>query len=286
LTIVLTGAGAAVGRAQVPVPEVSHASLESAPCPAASPLATCPYCRNWNGAVNPDCPEHGAAAAGGSPRLLPQASGAAAAAGGPPINESWLEHPISAGIFIGVANGSMLIDDWVGQQEGMFGGVRVGYDFGERVGAELRYGFGAVQLFDSAQAIAAKYPNGEPALADAKSRYCDLDLLDASVLVYPWGDTPWRPYLLTGIGLAQIRFSDVLGNRYSTTTADIPLGVGLKFHCTESAALRLEVNDTIIFGNGSGFNSVHELSVTGGLEFRFGGSHRAYWPWSPESSSW
>jgi opacity protein-like surface antigen len=197
-----------------------------------------------------------------------------------------LERPVSVGIFIGVLNGSMLIDDWVGQQQGMVGGLRLGYDFNARIGGELRYAFGAVKLFDSERAIAAEQSNGASGADLEQSRYSDRDLVDVSALIYPWGDTPWRPYLLTGMGLAQVRFSDLFGNRYSTTTAEIPLGVGLKFHCTESTALRFEVNDTIIFSNACGFNTLHDLSVTGGLEFRFGGSRRAYWPWNTTPSNW
>jgi hypothetical protein len=85
--------------------------------------------------------------------------------------------------------------------------------------------------------------------------------------------------------LAQIRFTDIMDERWSKTVPDIPLGVGLKFHVSELAALRLELNDTIIFGNGA-FNTLHDVSVTGGLELRFGGSRRVYWPWTPAMGSW
>ena len=70
------------------------------------------------------------------------------------------------------------------------------------------------------------------------------------------------------------------------TVPEIPLGLGIKFHMSQGAALRLEFNDTFIFSGGSGFNSVQDLSITGGLEFRFGGGRRSYWPWNPAPSSW
>ena len=278
--LVAIGGLSAVGRGQVPAPELPVPAEHK---PDAATLAACPYCRNWGGSVNPDCPVHGTVPAGVSPQLMPQAPQGSSAPNEPPINESWLDRPVSAGVFVGVVNGSPLIDDWVGQQQGITGGLRLGYDFNEHWGTELRYAFGAIKLYDSERAMAVA-PNSD--VNPYETRYSDLDLVDASLVFYPWGDTRWRPYFLTGIGLTQLRFQDILGVRYSVTVPDIPLGVGLKFHVSEAAALRVELNDTIIFSGGSGFNAVQDLSLTGGLEFRFGGSRRSYWPWNPAPSNW
>ena len=127
--------------------------------------------------------------------------------------------------------------------------MRLGYDFNEHWGTELRYAFGAIKLYDSERAMAVA-PNSD--VNPYETRYSDLDLVDASLVFYPWGDTRWRPYFLTGIGLTQLRFQDILGVRYSVTVPDIPLGVGLKFHVSEAAALRVELNDTIVFSGGLG----------------------------------
>ena len=209
----------------------------------------------------------------------------------PPVVESWLAKPLSAGVFIGALQGSPLMDDWAGQTQGMLAGLRLGCDFGEQFGAEFRYAFGSTEVYDTSRALSARTlldPSiNVPGhgLEYHQNRHCDLDLLDFSLLWYPTGDTRCRWYFLTGIGLTQIRFTDVLDNRWSKTVPDVPIGVGLKYRCTEFAALRVELTDTIIFGNGA-FNNLHDVSLTGGIEVRFGGAKRAYWPWVPTYDGW
>jgi hypothetical protein len=205
----------------------------------------------------------------------------------PPVNYSWLKCPLNAGVFVGMLNGGPLIDDWLGQQQGIFGGLRLGYDMGERWGAEVRYAFGSVKLVDSARAYQTQQQiYGNQTIPTDISRFSDRDLLDGSILFYFTGDTRLRPYCSIGLGLTQIRFNDIFQNRTSATVPDVPLGIGLKYLCSDATALRFEVNDTIIFGGQMGFNNVHDLSLTGGVEFRFGGRRRSYWPWIPAQSGW
>ena len=45
--------------------------------------------------------------------------------------------------------------------------------------------------------------------------------------------------------------------------------------------MRLECCDDVIFAGNAGFNTSNDVSLTGSLEIRFGGSRKNYWPWNP-----
>jgi len=201
----------------------------------------------------------------------------------PPQEQRWLAHPWSVGLFAGWLNGSTLIDDWTNQGNGMLAGLRLGCDIDDYWGVELRYAFGSCSISDSDRAVAAS------GIADyalvSTGRSADYSLLDATFLVYPWGEHRWRPYVMMGIGMAEVHFADIL-QAHSASVAGVPLAVGVKYRCSDRWALRLEACDDLIFSGQSGFNNLNDFSVTGGLEFRFGGSHRSYWPWNPSHSYW
>ena len=201
--------------------------------------------------------------------------------------ESWLQRPLSAGWFMGVLHGSRLVDDWVGQREGFFAGYRLGRDFNHSWGAEMRFAFGSVGLFDSQAARRqAETIHGE----QWNQRYdqrrdCQVFLWDVDLLYYPWGDAVWRPYLSVGLGTAEVRFEDRLARRWNKTLLAMPLAIGLKRRCSDCVAVRLEVADNIAFAGG-GINTLNNISLTGAVEIRFGGSRRAYWPWNPGRHYW
>jgi len=230
-------------------------------------------------ASTPECPpesDQGACPAGPRRRRLrdfiqdPNRAGAF---------QSWLYRPMSLGIFLGGLGGVTLVDDWVDQDTTVIGGVRLGWDFDDYWGAEARYAVAAPELNDSDLAIQASPQYSNP-------RHSTHMLLDASILYYPWGDTRWRPYVLFGVGMGQVGFNDRLGVQYSSSAFSMPVGLGVKYQHTDRLALRLEFNDTVVFAGGSGMNTVNDFSITGGLELRFGGSRRSYWPWNPGASVW
>lgn len=215
--------------------------------------------------------------------------------GHPLQRESWLYRPFSAGWFMGMVQGSPLIDDWVGQQRGFFAGYRLGWDSTYYWGAEMRFAFGSVPLYDSPRARRAQrdadtqagYAEDDPWRQRFEQRRdADLFQWDLDLLYYPWGDSQWRPYLMVGLGTARIGFMDRLSQRYDKVVFAVPLAVGLKYRCSDWLALRFECADNIAFAGGSGLSTLHNLSVTGGVEVRFGGSRRAYWPWNPGRYYW
>jgi opacity protein-like surface antigen len=210
-----------------------------------------------------------------------------------PENASWLARPVSIGLFVGMLTGSPLIDDWVGQSTGYLGGIRFGYDFDEYFGTEFRAGLGSTPLYDSARAQATLNEvftaDGVPANSPQRQllqRNSDRSVYDISLLYYYCGDRRLRPYFLAGIGFAQLRFSDILGNGYSNSMYGIPLALGLKYHVDDRMALRFEVGDDILFAGGMGMNVLHDVTVSAGLELRFGGHPKSYWPWNPGANFW
>ena len=64
-----------------------------------------------------------------------------------------------------------------------------------------------------------------------------------------------------------------------------PLAMGLKYRWNDYFAWRLEFSDDIAY-SWNPHNALHSLSVTLGLELRFGGTRKAYWPWNPGTSYW
>ena len=215
--------------------------------------------------------------------------------GRPLLRESWRYRPFSAGWFMGGAVGSTLIDDWVGQKGGYIGGYRFGWDFHHYWGCEIRLAGAYLEVYDSQRA-----KDAQKAADDAKGldpddpfrrrfdvrRDSDLPIIcDVEFLYYPWGDAAWRPYLLAGLGYAQIDFIDRLSEHWHAGALGIPLGAGVKYRWNEWLAIRVEFTDNILIPS-KGINPLHELSLTAGVEIRFGGTRTAYWPWNPGLHYW
>jgi len=215
--------------------------------------------------------------------------------GHPLLTESWLYRPFSAGWFMGMVQGSPLIDDWLGEKQGYFGGYRFGWDTSYYWGAEMRFAFGTAELYDTQRAIAAQIAADDAAGLAAddpwrdrfnQRRDADFFYWDIDLLYYPWGDAQWRPYFLVGLGSAHFRFLDRLSHFYDKTVFALPIAMGVKYRCNPWLALRLELSDNMAFGGSSGFNVVHNVSLNAGMEVRFGGTRKAYWPWNPGRHYW
>jgi hypothetical protein len=205
----------------------------------------------------------------------------------PARHESWLFRPFSVTWFVGGLWGSEMVYDWVAGDRGILGGVRVGYDLDHYWGTEVRFAFGSVGLVDSRRAIeAAVFPVTNPLYYyGATHREATMFLCDINVLFYPWGDNPWRPYVLVGLGSSFLSFTDRLATPYSVNQLELPIGIGLKYRIAHSLALRLECTDNLALSN-SGVQTLHQFSLVGAAEFRFGGSRKTYWPWNPGRSVW
>jgi opacity protein-like surface antigen len=209
--------------------------------------------------------------------------------GAPAMRETpwanWSECPISVGAFAGAMNGGPLLSDWVGTTTGFDDGWRVGWDVTPSWGAEMRFAFASLALYDSYRAdqalIAQDNASGLAADDPERSRFdhrnAEMFQWDVDVLYYPWRETRLRPYVLAGIGLTDVNFSDRLGEGYHVTCLSLPLGIGVKYLCDDNMALRLDLMDDIAMSN-QHLQTQNNLSLTAGLELRFGGSRKIYWP--------
>ena len=189
--------------------------------------------------------------------------------GQPLTTTSWLNRPYSVGWMVGAVVGPPL-GHGVDQQGGFFGGYRFGWDYDYYWGVEARIAGAEIALSERGlgnQTLTAGY-----------------FLFDANLLYYPWGDCAWRPYTSFGLGLANINFYDRRGHRYDPDMLGMPIGVGLKYYWTPRFIFRADIVDNLAFG--SQINVVSNFSFTGGIEVRFGGPRRSYWPWNTGRSIW
>jgi hypothetical protein len=188
--------------------------------------------------------------------------------GEPLLGASWLNRPYYLGFFLGALHGDTLIPGEINQSIGFFGGVRLGWDYDTYWGLETRVGFSELGLdFIDESSV------------DGLST--DVVVWDASLVYYPWGDSRWRPYLSLGLGLVDYDFLDELGLRHSDAVVGLPWGVGLKYRQSDWITMRFDLLDNVAFGGKAGFETMNNLSLTGGLEFRFGGTRKSYFPWNP-----
>lgn len=181
--------------------------------------------------------------------------------GQPLVGTSWRNRPFHADLFAGAILLNNLIPGEVEQAGAFFDGLRLGYDFDHYWGTEVRLGFAEGTV---------TYPAD-----DSFSGKSQVVLLDYNVQFYPWGDATWRPYATFGLGAAVFQYDDVLGRTRDQTQISMPFGLGLKYFLHRRFSLRLELLDNIAIG-GSDADSSHNLSITGGVEYRFGAQRPSY----------
>jgi hypothetical protein len=188
--------------------------------------------------------------------------------GEPLVGASWLNRPYYAGFLFGAWYGDTLIPGEVNQGIGFFYGARLGWDYDEYWGTELRLAFSEVGL---------EFLD-EPSVDGLAS---DVLVWDLNLVYYPWGDARWRPFVGAGVGLVDFDFLTATGIRRSEAVFGIPLMAGLKYRQSDWITMRLDVTDNFAFGGRAGFETMNNLSLAGGLEFRFGGTRKSYFPWNP-----
>jgi len=91
--------------------------------------------------------------------------------------------------------------------------------------------------------------------------------------------------LQRGIGATEIDFPTDGGHRRNEELWTFPVGFGLKYPIRRWLAARAEFADQLALGN-NGVATQHDLTLTFGLEWRFGARQRSYWPWNPSRHIW
>ncbi len=187
---------------------------------------------------------------------------------------SWMNRPFHIDWFAG----PILMDDIrhgsLAGANTTLAGLRLGRDIDYYWGLEARYGNGDSDLVFLSPS--------EDGLSPGQASY---SVADVSVLYYPWGDSKVRPYGILGIGMSEIDFRDQDNVRTDVTQLAIPWGVGVKLLEWPGASVRLEILDNWSFSSDA-VSEMHNWSFTAGMEFRYGGKRRLYWPWRSSYVGW
>jgi len=181
---------------------------------------------------------------------------------GEPLNgTSWRNRPLHADVFFGGLFADDFVAGEVSQGAGEFAGVRIGADFDHFWGVDFRYALADLPLSDRATGHSR---------GSSHNQFYDLQLVH-----YPWGDSRWRPFFAIGLGLAKIE-SEIA----TESLVQIPLGLGLKYFWYPWLALRFDAYTNLTIP-GHHIESVYHGSFTIGLEWRFGGRRKSYFPYHP-----
>jgi len=198
-------------------------------------------------------------------------SGRNAGLGVPLVGTSWLNRPYYFGADIGTVWLTRPVNDRMTEDVDTFGDVFGGCDWDYYWGTELAVHRATPELI-----------NEQARDADRGDRMMEWT---ACLMYYPWGDSTFRPYWRCGIGATDIDFPTDGGHRRNEELWTIPVGIGLKYPVRHWLAARAEFADQLALGN-NGVATQHDLTLTFGLEWRFGARPRSYWPWNPSRHIW
>jgi hypothetical protein len=174
--------------------------------------------------------------------------------------------------FLGPIWGDDLIASRVDQKAGLLGGYRIALDMDPHIGFETRMAFTSMKL---------GYARGNPL-----GRKSDVVMWDLDLMYYPTGESRFRPFFTTGIGIVDVDFRDETGYGYDELVLGMPFGCGFKYRWDRYLILRMDLRDNLAFAATSGLETMHNFSMTFGLEFRFGGPKTRYFPWQPGRGGW
>jgi hypothetical protein len=191
--------------------------------------------------------------------------------GEPLVSSSWRNRPFHVGWFVGPLFADNVTHDSTSEDASLFGGYRLGWDFDHYWGTEWRIGWTRPEIYFEQQ--------------PQTQEIARLTLTDVNLLYYPWGDSVIRPYGLLGVGITAINFDDAQDTYRDETLFSVPFGVGVKHHWCRWASWRLELLDNLAFGSGAA-SSMHNVSLTFGVEVHFGVRPRSYFPWNPSRHIW
>ncbi len=191
--------------------------------------------------------------------------------GKPLKNSSWSNRPYHVDWFVGQLLSDDLINNRIGQENAIFSGVRIGWDFDHYWGMEWRFGWADPD-------VEFNTPLAEP--NNGSFFLSDLDLV-----YYPWGDSKIRPYCLLGTGFTRLKFRDENSVNQDSTLFTIPYGAGIRFSQWPWLNWRLELLNNLAFGSDS-LSTMSNISLTVGMEWRLGAKPSSYWPWRSSRYIW
>jgi hypothetical protein len=191
--------------------------------------------------------------------------------GVPLTGTSWLNRPYYLGGDIGTVWLTRPINNDLTTDIDTFGGVFAGCDWDYYWGTELAVNRATPEIINETARHAKR---GDTLMEET-----------VSLMYYPWGDSLFRPYWRLGIGATEIDYPIDAHHRRDETLWTFPIGIGLKYPIRRYLAARAEFTDQLAVGN-DGVATQHDLTLTFGLEWRFGAHPRSYWPWNPSRHIW
>jgi len=189
----------------------------------------------------------------------------------PLTGTSWLNRPYYFGGDLGTVWINNPVKLGLTTDTDMFGGVFAGCDWDYYWGTELDLNRATPELKNE--------QNRDAKRGDTMTEFT------TSMMYYPWGDAVFRPYWRCGIGVTSIDYPTAHGHRRDEELWTFPVGIGMKFPIRRWLAARAEFADQIALGN-TGVATQHDLTLTFGLEWRFGTHPKSYWPWNPSDHIW
>jgi hypothetical protein len=189
----------------------------------------------------------------------------------PMLRESWLFRPFNISFFEGALFATAPIPQFA-NGVGFLTGFRVGWDFDPHFGGETRFGFSKIYMVGPAQSVGDGYEK--------------IFYFDANLLIYPWGDTRWRPFFTIGGGLADVLVVSNAGTLHPGAF-NLPFGGGIKYRLGSRVAFRADLRDNLTMSGVGGMRTLNNIELLGSIEFHFGGGdRRSYWPWNPSRHWW
>jgi hypothetical protein len=200
-------------------------------------------------------------------------NGRNAGMGVPLTGTSWLNRPYYLGGNLGTVWLTRPINNDLTTDIDTFGGVFAGCDWDYYWGTELAINRATPEIINETT-IGRTAKRGDTMMEET-----------VSLMYYPWGDSLFRPYWRLGMGATEVDYPTDKAHRRDETLWTFPIGIGLKYPFRRFLAARAEFTDQLALGN-DGVATQHDLTLTFGLEWRFGAHPRSYWPWNPSRHIW
>jgi hypothetical protein len=191
--------------------------------------------------------------------------------GWPLVGTSWLNRPYYVGGTLGFLDMADRVEEPVRADRDVFGGIVFGWDWDYYWGSEIQFERATPELTNR---NFSDEPSGNV-----------MDMWSYNAMYYPWGDSAVRPYWRVGFGSTWVDYVADTGHRRDELLWTFPIGIGVKYPLYHWLAARFEFTDHLALGN-SGVNTLNDLTLVCGLEWRFGSRPQSYWPWNPSRHMW
>jgi hypothetical protein len=190
----------------------------------------------------------------------------------PEITEDWHGRPLSAGAFSGVLIGDEILAGELELKPGWFTGIRFGRHDDRRWSWETR--------------LAHAHPDVINLRGPELRREAELFLADTSLQYSRVYGKRLRPYASLGMGVAYLDTSDQFGDDLREFIPTVPIGAGAQYRLDDWLIVHVALHDNVTLGQQVDLDLMHNVTLAGGLEFRFGGSQNTFYPWNPARNGW